>query len=38
MKHKSETFEKFREFQNEMLKINMARKLRLYDLIMEASI
>ena len=36
MKHKSETFEKFKEFQSEVA-ISVARKLKLYDLIVEAN-
>ena len=37
MKHKSETFEKFKEFQSEVA-ISVARKLKLYDLIVEVNI
>jgi len=37
MKHKSKTFEKFKEFQRK-LKISVARKLKLYDLIVEVNI
>ena len=37
MKHKSETYEKFKEFQSEV-EISVARKLKLYDLIVEANI
>ena len=36
MKHKSETFEKFKEFQNEVE--NITRKSNVYDLIVEESI
>jgi hypothetical protein len=37
MKHKSKTFEKFKEFQSEV-EINVARKSRPCDLIVEVSI
>ena len=37
MKHKSETFEKFKEFQSEV-KIIITRKQSFYDLIAEANI
>ena len=37
MKHKSETFEKFKEFQSEV-KIIVTKKLSFHDLIMEVSI
>ena len=37
MKHKSETYEKFKEFHSEV-EISVARKLKLYDLIVDANI
>ena len=38
MKHKYEPFEKFKEFQSEVEKITVTRKLSLYDLIVEVNI
>ena len=37
MKHKSETFEKFKEFQSEV-ENHRNKKIRFYDLIMEENI
>ena len=37
MKYKSETFEKFKEFQSEV-ENQCGKKLKLYDLIVEANI